>query len=198
MSPEQAYQSQLAYHQQPYGFQNFANPRNTPPQYFPQPQHFPSQSSQPQYFSQQPSQPQAKDHRDGRRKLKKTGKQPVVDLDEDDDDDMAARRAITHWNHTEEILLAETWIEHSQDVNIEKDQQDDVYWNLIMQDFNARTKAPPRTKNMMTGKWTRMHGDCQRINYDIFVNGQWFFCVGGPRTFKITSGGEEEALASRL
>ncbi|GJV04836.1 hypothetical protein Tco_1338405 [Tanacetum coccineum] len=62
------------------------------------------------------------------------------------------------------MLLAETWIEHSQDANIEKDQQDDVYWNLIMHDFNSRTKAPPRTKNMMTGKWTRMHDDCQRFN----------------------------------
>ncbi|GJX46131.1 hypothetical protein Tco_0271321 [Tanacetum coccineum] len=33
-----------------------------------------------------------------------------------------------------------------------------------MEDFNSRTTAPPRTKNMMTGKWTRMHGDCQRFN----------------------------------
>nr|GEZ04817.1 myb-like domain, Myb/SANT-like DNA-binding domain protein [Tanacetum cinerariifolium] len=93
-----------------------------------------------------------------------SGKQPVVDLDEDDDDDMEARRAITRWNHNEEILLAETWIEHSQDANIEKDQQDDVYWNLIMHDFNSRIKAHPRTKNMMTEKWTGMHSDCQRFN----------------------------------
>ncbi|GJU93701.1 hypothetical protein Tco_1318457 [Tanacetum coccineum] len=76
---------------------------------------------------------------------KKTGKQPVVDLDEGDDDDMAAKRAITSWNRNEEILLAETWIEHSQDANIGKDQQDDVYWNLIMEDFNSRTTAPPRS-----------------------------------------------------
>ncbi|GKC61041.1 hypothetical protein Tco_1088639 [Tanacetum coccineum] len=95
---------------------------------------------------------------------KKKGKQPVVDLDEDDDDDMPGRRNLTRWNQNEEMLLAETWIEHSQDANIGKDQQDDVYWNLIMHDFNSRTKAPPRTKNMMTGKWTRMHGDCQRFN----------------------------------
>nr|GEU33090.1 hypothetical protein [Tanacetum cinerariifolium] len=99
MSPDQGYQSQLSYYQQqPYDFQNFANPRNTPQQYSP------SQSLQPQIFSQQQSQPsqpqfkvpQAKDPRDGRRKQKKTRKQPVVDLDEDDDDDMAARRGITH------------------------------------------------------------------------------------------------------
>nr|GEU62473.1 hypothetical protein [Tanacetum cinerariifolium] len=94
---------------------------------------------------------------------KKKGKQPVVDLDEDDDDDMPGRRNLTRWNQNEEMLLAETWIEHSQDANIGKDQQDDVYWNLIMHDFHSRKKAP-RTKNMMTGKWTRMHGDCQRFN----------------------------------
>ncbi|GJX32974.1 hypothetical protein Tco_0242829 [Tanacetum coccineum] len=56
------------------------------------------------------------------------------------------------------------WIEHSQDANIRKDQNEDVYWNLIMEDFNSRTESEPRTKNMMTGKWTRMHGDCQRFN----------------------------------
>ncbi|GJY13596.1 hypothetical protein Tco_0382905 [Tanacetum coccineum] len=77
---------------------------------------------------------------------------------------MPEKRANTRWNRDEEILLAETWIKHSQDANIEKDQEDDVYWNLIMQDFNSRTTSPPRTKNMLTGKWSRMHGDCQRFN----------------------------------
>nr|GEW42977.1 senescence-associated protein AAF, chlorolplastic isoform X5 [Tanacetum cinerariifolium] len=162
MSPEQAYQSQLAYHQQQqYGFQNFSNPRNTQPQFFPQ------QSSQPQCFPQPSSQPQfkipkPKDPRDARRRMKKRGKQHVVDLDEGDDDNMPEKRAITCWNGDEEILLAETWIEHSQDANIGKDQEDDVYWNMIMQDFNSRTS--PRTKNMITGKWLRMHCDYQRFN----------------------------------
>ncbi|GJX65072.1 reverse transcriptase domain-containing protein [Tanacetum coccineum] len=106
MTPDQAYQQQLAYHQlqQQGRFQNFANPRNTPPQYFPprpsQQQYFSSQSSQPQFKV-----PQAKDPRDGRRKLKKASKQPVVHLDEDDDDDVKAKRSITRWNRDEEILL---------------------------------------------------------------------------------------------
>ncbi|GJY50129.1 hypothetical protein Tco_0440085 [Tanacetum coccineum] len=96
MSLDQAYHSQLTYHQQQqqYGFQNYSNSRNTPPQFFSQ------QSSQPHYFPQQSSQPpfkvpQAKDPRDGRRRQKNAGKQHVVDLDDGDDDDMAARRAIT-------------------------------------------------------------------------------------------------------
>nr|GEW76967.1 hypothetical protein [Tanacetum cinerariifolium] len=33
-----------------------------------------------------------------------------------------------------------------------------------MEDFNSRTESEPRTKSMMTGKWTRMHSDCQRFN----------------------------------
>nr|GEX13619.1 myb-like domain, Myb/SANT-like DNA-binding domain protein [Tanacetum cinerariifolium] len=53
-------------------------------------------------------------------------------------------------NRDEEILLAESWIEHPEDVNIGKDQNEDVYWNLIMEDFNSRTESEPRTKNMMT------------------------------------------------
>ncbi|GKC02089.1 hypothetical protein Tco_0993699, partial [Tanacetum coccineum] len=110
MTPDQAYQQQLAYHQlqQQGRFQNFANPRNTPPQYFPpqpsQPQYFSSQSSQPQFKV-----PQAKDPRDGRRKLKKASKQLVVHLDEDDDDDVKAKRSITRWNRDEEILLTVTF-----------------------------------------------------------------------------------------
>ncbi|GJW70239.1 hypothetical protein Tco_0127156 [Tanacetum coccineum] len=92
------------------------------------------------------------------------GKQAFVDLDEGDDDNMAEKRAMTRWNRDEEILLAESWIEHSQDANIEKDLNEDVYWNLIMEDFNSRTESEPRTKNMMTEKYMMMHGDCQRFN----------------------------------
>nr|GEV95248.1 translocase of chloroplast 159, chloroplastic [Tanacetum cinerariifolium] len=61
-------------------------------------------------------------------------------------------------------LLRTNRIRLPQDANIRKDQQDDVYWKLIMEDFNSRTTSDPRTKNMMSGKWTRMHDDCQRFN----------------------------------
>nr|GEW28788.1 hypothetical protein [Tanacetum cinerariifolium] len=128
MPPEQAYQQQLAYHQhqQQVGFQNFVNPRNPPPQYFPQ------QPSQPQFFSspsskQQFEVPQAKNPRDGRRKLKKVSKQPIVNLNEDDDDDVQEKRTNTRWVRDEVIVPAGTWIEHSQKANIKKDQFDDVF-----------------------------------------------------------------------
>ncbi|GJV39121.1 hypothetical protein Tco_1417561 [Tanacetum coccineum] len=124
------------------------------------PQYFPPPSSQPQFKV-----PQAKEPCEAKRKQKRTGKQSVVDLDEDDEnDEMASRRTITRWNNNEEILLAESWIENLKYANIEKDQHDDIYWNLILSDFNSRTTTPPRTKNMVTGKWIRMHGDCQRFN----------------------------------
>ncbi|GJT22512.1 hypothetical protein Tco_0892449 [Tanacetum coccineum] len=62
------------------------------------------------------------------------------------------------------VKLTETCVEHSQNTSIGKDQFDDVFWNLIMNDFNERTQAAPRTKNIMTGKWIRINGDCQRFN----------------------------------
>ncbi|GKF55882.1 hypothetical protein Tco_0166222 [Tanacetum coccineum] len=34
----------------------------------------------------------------------------------------------------------------------------------IMQDFNNSTIHDARTKNMLTGKWTRINGDCQKFN----------------------------------
>ncbi|GKC16047.1 hypothetical protein Tco_1012829 [Tanacetum coccineum] len=173
--PEHAYQSQLAYHQnQQYGFQGYTNPRNTQPHFFPQqssqPSFFSQQSSQPQCFPQHSSQPQfkipqAQEPREPKRKQKRTGKQPVIELDEgDENEDMETRRLNIRWNDKEEILLAEAWIEHSQDNNIGKDQRDEIYWNKIIEDFHDRTTGPVRTKNMLTGKWTRMHGDCQRFN----------------------------------
>ncbi|GJR77356.1 hypothetical protein Tco_0089721 [Tanacetum coccineum] len=82
----------------------------------------------------------------------------------DENEDMETRRLNIRWNNKEEILLAEAWIEHSQDANIGKDQRDEIYWNKIFEDFHDRTTGPAGTKNMLTGKWTRMHGDCQRFN----------------------------------
>ncbi|GKD98277.1 hypothetical protein Tco_1382174 [Tanacetum coccineum] len=66
-----------------------------------------------------------------------TGKQPVIELDEgDENEDLETRRLNIRWNNKEEILLAEAWIEHSQDANIGKDQRDEIYWNKIFEDFH--------------------------------------------------------------
>ncbi|GJV25255.1 hypothetical protein Tco_1377950 [Tanacetum coccineum] len=99
------------------------------------------------------------------RKGKKVSKkQPIVDLDDDDDDDVEEKRANTSWTRDEKILLTESWVESSQNANIGNNQTEDVFWNQIMQDFNTRTKSALCTKNMMTGKWSRINGDCQKFN----------------------------------
>nr|GEV34696.1 glutathione S-transferase T3-like [Tanacetum cinerariifolium] len=93
------------------------------------------------------------------------GNNPFYEVDQDDDDEeVAVKRVTIRWNRDEEILLAETWIEHYHNANIRKDQQEDIFWNLIMEDYNSRTKFASRTKNTMSEKWTRMHGDCQMFN----------------------------------
>ncbi|GJR60233.1 hypothetical protein Tco_1502395 [Tanacetum coccineum] len=75
---------------------------------------FPQHSSQPQFKI-----PQAQEPCEPKRKQKRTVKQPVVELDEgDENEDMETRRLNIRWNDKEEILLAEAWIEHSQDNNI--------------------------------------------------------------------------------
>ncbi|GJT01142.1 hypothetical protein Tco_0822311 [Tanacetum coccineum] len=33
-----------------------------------------------------------------------------------------------------------------------------------MEDFNTATKSAPCTKNMLTGKWSRINSDCQKFN----------------------------------
>ncbi|GKA84727.1 hypothetical protein Tco_0806381 [Tanacetum coccineum] len=60
---------------------------------------------------------------------------------------METRRLNIRWNDKEEILLAEAWIEHSQDNNIGKDQRDEIYWNMIIEDFHDRITGPANCKS---------------------------------------------------
>nr|GFA26165.1 hypothetical protein [Tanacetum cinerariifolium] len=120
MSPDQAYRSQLAYHQhQPYGFQNFANPKKLHHNIF---HHNPHNHN---IFHNNHHNHHSKYHKPKIPVMvgveKKRGNNPLSIWTR------AAKRAITRWNRNEEILIAETWIEHSQDANIGKDQQDNVY-----------------------------------------------------------------------
>ncbi|GJY45135.1 hypothetical protein Tco_0433348 [Tanacetum coccineum] len=87
----------------------------------------------------------------------------MVNLDADDEDDVKEQTLTnTYWTRDEEILLTETWVEVSQNVNIGNDRTDEAFWNQIMEDFNTATKSVPRTKNMMMGKWSRITSDCQK------------------------------------
>ncbi|GKD81723.1 hypothetical protein Tco_1348562 [Tanacetum coccineum] len=75
-------------------------------------------------------------------------KRATVDLAEDDEEEEEQTR---HCARDEEILQTECWIETSEN-------------GQIMQDFNNDTTQDYRTKNMLTGKWTRINRDCQKFN----------------------------------
>ncbi|GJW68146.1 hypothetical protein Tco_0122570 [Tanacetum coccineum] len=99
----------------------------------------------------------------GKKAYKK--RQPAVNLDDDDDDDVNLEaRTNIRWTNAEEKLLAETFVEVSQNAAIGNDQTNEAFWSQITDDFNGRTNRDARTKNMITGKWTRINGECQKFN----------------------------------
>ncbi|GJW78911.1 hypothetical protein Tco_0140593 [Tanacetum coccineum] len=90
-------------------------------------------------------------------------KRSTVDLDEDDEEEEQNRQC-SRWTREEEILLCQCWIENSENSDIGADRNKDSFWGHIMQDFNNSTIQGTRAKNMFTGKWTRVNGDCQKFN----------------------------------
>nr|GEY08433.1 glutathione S-transferase T3-like [Tanacetum cinerariifolium] len=88
-------------------------------------------------------------------------KRATVDLVEEDDDQS---RQCARWTREEEIFLCQCWIENSENGEIEADRSVDSFWGHIMQDFNNSKIQGFRTKNMLTGKWSRVNGDCQKFN----------------------------------
>ena len=89
-----------------------------------------------------------------------------MDLDADDEDGLEelGTRVVRKWSKEEEKFLAEIWVEVSQDKEIGNDRSDEHFWNQILEMFNLRNEHEPRRKNMLTGKWTRLNGDCQKFN----------------------------------
>ncbi|GKC35730.1 hypothetical protein Tco_1048114 [Tanacetum coccineum] len=96
-------------------------------------------------------------------KTKKTHKtQPTTE-----DEDEAPKRARSLWTGGEELLLAETYIQVSEDPKEGADQQRDTFWYKVMDVYNKeakRLKYPNRSKNMITGKWTPMNRDVEKFN----------------------------------
>ncbi|GJU82121.1 somatic embryogenesis receptor kinase 2 [Tanacetum coccineum] len=95
-----------------------------------------------QFKVPQPQPPQKETRRKGKRMAKKSSI-PAVDLSADDDN-----------------------IEDEEDVNndIRNDRNEECFWGQIHDDFNKSTNGVSRTKNMITGKWNRMHPDCQKFH----------------------------------
>lgn len=59
----------------------------------------------------------------------------IVDLHADDDDEVEAvgTRVNRKWTKAEEKLLAEIWIEISQDKEMGNDHFEDYFWNEILE-----------------------------------------------------------------
>ena len=66
----------------------------------------------------------------------------------------------TRWSKEEETLLAEVWIEVSQEQHTHNDHS---FWNRVVDMLN-QTVGDNRNKNMATGKWTRLNCECKRFN----------------------------------
>ncbi|GJZ71258.1 hypothetical protein Tco_0635109, partial [Tanacetum coccineum] len=83
--------------------------------------------------------------------------------DENDEEEEHIRQC-ARWSREEEILLTQCWIETSENGQIGADRSEDSFWDQIMDDFNTGTTQGYRTRHMLTGKWTRINGDCQKFN----------------------------------
>ncbi|GKA13870.1 hypothetical protein Tco_0693516 [Tanacetum coccineum] len=80
------------------------------------------------------------------------------------------KRARMLWSQDEELILAESFIQISEDPKTGCDQQKDSFWwdrDLDSLVYNAEAKKRgfiERTKNMLTGKWTPMNASVQKFN----------------------------------
>ncbi|GJW58705.1 hypothetical protein Tco_0105436 [Tanacetum coccineum] len=77
------------------------------------------------------------------------------------------KRARIVWSQDEELILAESFIQISEDPKTGCDQQKDSFWYKIFDVYNAEAKKRgfiERTKNMLTGKWTPMNASVQKFN----------------------------------
>ncbi|GJR06895.1 hypothetical protein Tco_0529879 [Tanacetum coccineum] len=71
------------------------------------------------------------------------------------------------WSQEEELLLAECFIQISEDPRVGSDQKNDTFWYKIRDAYNeqaAKKGLMIRTKNMLTGKWTPMNRDVGKFN----------------------------------
>ncbi|GKB48371.1 hypothetical protein Tco_0899124 [Tanacetum coccineum] len=77
------------------------------------------------------------------------------------------KRARIVWSQDEELILAESFIQISEDPKTGCDQQKDSFWYKILDVYNAEAKKRgfiERTKNMLMGKWTPVNANVQKFN----------------------------------
>ena len=95
-------------------------------------------------------------------KNKKSNKEKEVE-----EDVVPSRQPRTFWSQDEEYLLAECYIQVSEDPKTGADQQRDTFWYKVLDAYNTEAKRlnyTIRTKNMLTGKWTPMNKDIKKFN----------------------------------
>ncbi|GJZ98961.1 hypothetical protein Tco_0671512 [Tanacetum coccineum] len=71
------------------------------------------------------------------------------------------------WSQDEELILAESFIQISEDPKTGCDQQKDTFWYKILEVYNVEAKRRgymEGTKNMLTEKWTLMNASVQNFN----------------------------------
>ncbi|GJY67894.1 putative RNA-directed DNA polymerase [Tanacetum coccineum] len=71
------------------------------------------------------------------------------------------RTVQTHSTAVEEKLLAECWVAVSENNEIGSDRSDESFWWIVLENFN-KSSPVQRTKDLMTGKWATINGNCQR------------------------------------
>ncbi|GKB13851.1 hypothetical protein Tco_0847774 [Tanacetum coccineum] len=162
LSPEEIFrQQQLAFfnHQLKKQFQNFQKQKINPFQNLQkQPEAFQQSQHKPRFKEPQPQPP--KDNHRGKRATERA----TVDLVDEDEEEEEHTCQCARWTRDKEILLTECWIETSENGQIGADRSDDSFWGQIIDDFNNRTTQGYRTRHMLTGKWSRINGDCQKFN----------------------------------
>ena len=67
----------------------------------------------------------------------------------------------TRWSKEEENLLAKVWVEVSQDI---VNGNEYSFWNQVVDMYNNQSNGDNSNTNIVTGKWTRLNGDCQKFN----------------------------------
>ena len=71
------------------------------------------------------------------------------------------------WTQEEELILAECYIQISEDPIVGNNQQNDTFWYKVLDEYNEQAKRKglkERNKNMLTGKWTTMNREVGKFN----------------------------------
>ncbi|GJV24578.1 hypothetical protein Tco_1377273 [Tanacetum coccineum] len=71
------------------------------------------------------------------------------------------------WSQDKELLLAECFIQISEDPKIGSDQKNDTFWYKIIEVYNDQAGKRGfliHTKNMLTGKWTLINQEVDKFN----------------------------------